>query len=149
MAKLIIDAQTGTVLGVEHCFVVDTDDLGADDADLLENASDSELGELAQRVGKSIVQIGQDTGWGDNKYRWSVSYSPKSITDEADCYLEGGIYTEADSEYKALLWARDNATTEELAEISDTIMNYDNTWEGFRENLLESLVEYYNNREAN
>lgn len=147
MSKLIIDSQTGTVLNVEHCYVVETDGLDVADSAVLENGSDSELSDLARRLGKSIVKIGNDTGWGDNAYRFTVSYSPLSVKDEADALLEGGVYTTDDSEYEALVWARDKATTEELEDIGYSVMNDDSLWSGFRENLIYALNWVYSQKE--
>ena len=143
MSKLIIDAQTGTILSAEHCYVVDTDTLTAEDESLLEVASDSELGELAQRAGKSLARIGQDTGWGDNAYKFTVSYSPLSVRDEADAFIEGGIYSKGDDEYDALVWAKDVATIEQLEDIGYFIMSNDGVWDGFRENFMEALTFVY------
>lgn len=143
MSKLIIDAQTGTILSAEHCYVVDTDTLTAEDESLLEVASDGELGELAQRAGKPLTKIGQDTGWGDNAYRFTVSYSPLSVKDEADAFIEGGIYSEGDDEYDALVWAKDVATIEQLEDIGYFVMNNDGVWDGFRENFIEALTWVY------
>ena len=143
MSKIIIDAQTGTILSAEHCYVVDTDTLTAEDESLLEVASDGELGELAQRAGKSLSKIGQDTGWGDNAYRFTVSYSPLSLRDEADAFIEGGVYSAGDSEYDALVWAKDIATTEQLEDISYFVMSNDGVWDGFRETFMEALTWVY------
>lgn len=140
---LIIDAKTGTILSASDCYVVDTTALSADDDSLMEVASDSEICELAQRVGKPLSRIGQDTGWGDNAYRFTVSYSPISLRDEADAFIEGGVYTEGDDEYNALMWAKDVATTEQLEDISYFVMSNDGVWDGFRENFLEGLMWVY------
>lgn len=143
MPKYIIDATTGTVLDLDECFVVDTDNLSPEDLDLLEEpASDSELGDLARRNGKSVKQIGQDTGWGDNKYRYSVSYSPLSLKDEAESLLDGGIYEEEEPEYKRLEWVAKEATIEQLTEISDWIMWHDAPWDGYRDNVMEGIRAY-------
>ncbi len=133
MSKLIIDTQTGTILNIEHCYVIEAEELGVDDF------TSSELQAVADRCGKSISEMGSDTGWGDNSYRYTVSYSPLSVKDEADSLLEGGVYEEGDREYEALVWAKD-ANPEELRVISDSIMGQDAVWDGFRENLTEMLV---------
>jgi hypothetical protein len=137
--KLIIDATTGTVLNADGCYLVD----GADFPD--EELSDSEVSELAQRVGKSLHRLGSDTGWGDNAYRFTVSYSPLSIRDEAEALLEGGIYdSPGDETYKQVMeWARDAASQEELEDIALFIMSSDSVWDGFRENLIEAVVWAY------
>jgi hypothetical protein len=132
---------------MDECYIVDTDTMTGEDLDLLEEpASDSELGELAKRAGKSIKKMGQDTGWGDNSYRFTVSYSPLSIKDEADAYIEGAVYTEGDSEYDALMWAK-SATIEELEEVSYWVMSNDSVWDEFRPNFIEGLLWVYKNKE--
>jgi hypothetical protein len=134
MTKLIIDATNGTILNMNDCYIVDAELLG-DDIML----SDSEAQELANKHGISVAKMARDTGFGDNSYRYTVSYSPKSIKDEADSLLEGGIYEEGDREYEALVWAKD-ADLNDLTDISDSIMSQDGVWNGFRENLTEMLV---------
>ena len=135
MGKLIIDAMSGTVLDADHCYVVE-------DSVLTEvEYSDSELRDIA-KSGISVAQMGRDTGWGDNGYRYSVSYSPLCLREEAQVYIDGGIYTEGDDEWEALKWA-ENATAEELSEVSDNIMEYDGVWDDFRSNFIESLLEVW------
>jgi len=134
MAKLIIDATNGTILNMNDCYIVDAELLG-DDIML----SDSEAQELANEHGVSVAQMARDTGFGDNSYRYTVSYSPLSIKDEADSILEGGIYEEGDREYEALVWAKD-ADASLLEVVSDSIMAQDAVWNGFRDNLVEMLV---------
>ena len=134
MTKYIIDATNGTILNMNDCYIVDAELLG-DDIVL----SDREAQQLANEHGISVAQITRDTGFGDNAYRYTVSYSPLSIKDEADSLLEGGVYEEGDREYEALVWAKD-ADPEELRVISDSIMSQDAVWDGFRETLTEMLV---------
>lgn len=143
MGKYIIDAESGTVVRMETCFIIDADDLG-NDAFL----SDSEIAEVGRERGISVADIVRDTGYGDNKYRYTVSYSPLSVRDEADSLLDGGVYDDPeDAEYKkALEWARDTATQEELTEISEYAMGHDHVWDGFRENLIDSVIWIYDNR---
>jgi len=70
--KLLIDTTTGTVLNIEGCVIVETDTLDDHDTHLLDEASDSELCDIGKRNGISLKKIGDDTGWGDNKYRYST-----------------------------------------------------------------------------
>ena len=134
MTKYIIDATNGTILNMNDCYIVDAELLG-DDIML----SDSEAQQLANEHGISVAQMARDTGFGDNAYRYTVSYSPLSIKDEADSLLEGGIYEESDREYEALVWAKD-ADPKDLERVSNAIMSQDGVWDGFRENLTEMLV---------
>jgi len=141
--KLLIDAKTGTILNVDDCYIVDADTLSDTDKALLDDGNDTEVGEVAQRTGTSVTEIGKSTGWGDNKYAWTVSYSPLSLRDEAQVYVEGGIYENGDPEWDALVWAT-TATAEELSEVSAWIMSNDSVWEGFRNNFTTELVAVYN-----
>lgn len=134
MTKYIIDATNGTILNMNDCYIVDAELLG-DDIML----SDSEAQQLANEHGISVAQMARDTGFGDNAYRYTVSYSPLSIKDEADSLLEGGVYEECDREYEALVWAKD-ADPKDLERVSNAIMSQDSVWDGFRENLTEMLV---------
>ena len=143
--KLIIDATSGTIVDAENCYVVDTEQLSDIENDELENGSDEDIAHVAKTSGIPLKKIGSDTGWGDNAYRYTVSYSPLSIKDEADALLDGGIYQspEDDMYLKALEWARDEATLEQLTAVSDLSMSYDAMWDGFRENLMDSLMTVY------
>ena len=146
--KLLIDTTTGTILNIEGCVVVETDNFDDHDSHLMgeASASDSEVCDIGKRYGISLTQMGADTGWGDNKYRYSVSYSPLSIKDEADSLIEGGVYTEEDSEWKALQWVLNGATQTDLEDLSDWIMSSDGVWDGYKSNMMEWLIHLYNNR---
>lgn len=48
MGKLIIDKVTGTVLNIEGCYIIDADQLD-------DNFTDSEVAELADRVGNPVA----------------------------------------------------------------------------------------------
>ena len=139
MTKLIIDATNGTILNMNDCYIVDAELLG-DDIVL----SDREAQELANEHGISVAKMARDTGFGDNAYRYTVSYSPRSIKGEADSLLDGGVFIEEDKEYKALLWVKDEATTEELETISDGAMSNDSVWQEFRETLIPEIMFVYN-----
>ena len=139
MTKLIIDATNGTILNMNDCYIVDAELLG-DDIVL----SDREAQELANEHGISVAKMARDTGFGDNAYRYTVSYSPRSIKDEADSLLDGGVFIEEDKEYKALLWVKDEATTEELETISDGAMSNESVWQEFRETLIPEIMFVYN-----
>jgi hypothetical protein len=144
--KLLIDTTTGTVLNIEGCVIVETDTLDDHDTHLLDVASDSELCDIGKRNGISLKKIGDDTGWGDNKYRYSVSYSPLSLKDEALSLIEAGMYTEEDSEWNALNWVQNEATQQDLEDLADWIMSSDSVWDGYKSNMMEWLIHLYNNR---
>lgn len=143
--KLIIDAVSGTVLQADDCYVVDTENLTESELSDIDEGYDYEIRNIAGRQGTSILKMGTDTGWGDNRYNYTVSYSPLSIKDEADALLEGGIYeSPEDEKYKrALEWAQKEATLEQLQSISNFVMGHDGVWDGFRENLMDALMFVY------
>ena len=139
MGKLLIDAVTGTILDVENCYIVDDNTLTEDEARALdEGASDSEIKAIAEK-GKSLWDMGRDTGWGDNAYRFTVSYSPLSLKDEALCLIESGMYGEDEEDFKRLQWLM-NATDDQIEQVAYWVMNYDSVWEGFKDNFLEALT---------
>ena len=144
MTKYIIDATNGTILNMNDCYIVDAELLG-DDIML----SDSEAQQLANEHGISVAKMARDTGFGDNAYRYTVSYSPLSIKDEADALLDGGVFIEEDKEYKALLWIKDEATTEQLEIIADGAMSNDSVWQEFRETLIPQIMFVYNSVKGN
>lgn len=144
MTKYIIDATNGTILNMNDCYIVDAELLG-DDIML----SDSEAQQLANEHGISVAKMARDTGFGDNSYRYTVSYSPLSIKDEADSLLDGGVFVEEDKEYKALLWIKDEATTEQLESIADGAMSNDSVWQEFRETLIPQIMFVYNSVKGN
>ena len=51
MSKLIIDTMTGTILNIEHCYVIEAEELTDDDSTC------AELLAVADRSGKSISEI--------------------------------------------------------------------------------------------
>jgi hypothetical protein len=144
MTKYIIDATNGTILNMNDCYIVDAELLG-DDIML----SDSEAQQLANEHGISVAKMARDTGFGDNAYRYTVSYSPQSVRDEADLLIEGGVFTEEDREYKALLWIKDEATTEQLEILADGAMSRDSVWQEFRETLIPEIMFVYDSVKGN
>lgn len=138
MAKLIIDATSGTILNMGDCYIVDSQHLGDDLV-----YSDSEIGEIAEKHGIYIADMARDTGFGDNKYRFTVSYSPLSLRDEANTLIDGGIFGEDEEEYQFLAWAGQDATDEELAELADYIMADDSVWDGFKSHVIDGLRGYF------
>jgi hypothetical protein len=56
-AYLIIDASTGTVLSASTCYLVPDEAFAADDWELLESLSDSEMGLLARQEGHKLTDV--------------------------------------------------------------------------------------------
>ena len=57
---VIIDAQSGTVVPLDSCYLVDLSELDEDDKHFLDVASDSEISGMAIRKGKNILKIMED-----------------------------------------------------------------------------------------
>lgn len=138
MSKLIIDATNGTILNMNDCYIVDSELLG-DDIML----SDSEAQEIANEHGISVAKMARDTGFGDNSYAYTVSYSPKSIHDECLMFLEGGIYDETDREWNAVKWVLETATQDQVENLSSWVVANDSVWNEYRSNLMEALMFVY------
>lgn len=56
MTKLIIDAQTGTIIDIKEAYIVDEMDMDFADADILNDGSDSEIAAVARRIGKLVEE---------------------------------------------------------------------------------------------
>lgn len=141
---LIIDSVTGTILNLEDCYVVNPYDLSEEQLETLDNGPDSSIGEIAEKNGKSLRKILSDTGYGDNKYRWTVSYSPDSLSEEFEELLASGYLSDDTYVFKAVAWYLNHATDEQKSEFSDWVMSYESVWESFRETLFEAITDYYN-----
>lgn len=139
---LIIDLVTGTILNLEDCYVVNPYDLSEDQLETLDNGPDSSIGEIAEKNGKSLRTILSDTGYGDNKYRWTVSYSPDSVSEEFEELLAGGYLADDDYEFKAVAWYLNHATDEQKSQFSNWVMSYESVWETFRSTLLEAISDF-------
>ena len=137
--KLIIDSESGTILPADSCYIVDTASLEDGAMDVLDFGSDGDIAEIGKKHGVSVDDIGKDTGWGDNKYRWTVSYSPKSLCDEAVSYIESGIYWPGEAEYDALKWLLIQPP-HILEQISDYIMADELVWHTFKSVFVDNLL---------
>lgn len=140
---LIIDRTTGTVLEASDCYVVNPNDFPEEVSNALEDGglSDSEISDIAENYGTSLKSIGSDTGWGDNKYRWTISYSPASVQEELEELLSQGYFEEEDPELGAIRWYLHHATREQRELVSNVCLSYDHIWQEFRSHLLHVLVE--------
>ncbi len=142
MGKLIIDTVTGTILNAEGCYVLDDTDWTSDDF------TDREIAELAAKSGKSLMKIGEDTGWGDNAYKYTVSFSPETIKQETELWLNSGMHEDDDPQLAELVWAKEEATLEQLQNIAELAMGGENIWEYFYSNMTEAISEAYEMKEA-
>lgn len=151
--RLIVDAQTETILGIEHCYILTIDDLSEEDQQTLldinedSGADDEIVVEMAKKQGVKVTDIGDQTGWGDLSYSNAVAYSPLSLRDEANTLLDGGMYDDDDEESiritEMLKWVDQKATDEQLDELSQYIMQDDSVWNGYKNNFVGNLMEVF------
>lgn len=134
---LVIDATSGTILNLESCYIVYDEALTESEESILENGSDSEIGELAEQAG--VPLFGDALEWIKYGRMTSVSYGPSALRDEARAILDvmGPIIEQ--SERDSLQWVIDSASDEELAYIGQHILNDDAVWSGFQRNFLSAL----------
>lgn len=145
MTKVIIDAQSGTVVPLDWCYLVDLSELDGDDKHFLDVASDSEISEMAIRKGKNILKIMEDTLYGEITRFTSVSYSPGALRDEAEVLLEVKYDNDDldDATIKKMLqWVCNEATDEQLRELGTYIVMDDNAWNGYQNNFTSNLFYY-------
>ena len=145
MTKVIIDTQSGTVVPLDSCYLVDLSKLDENDAHFLDVASDSEISQMALRTGKNIRQIMEDTLYGEVTRFTSVSYSPGALRDEAEVLLEVKYDNDDldDATIKKMLqWVCNEATDEQLRELGTYIVMDDNAWNGYQNNFTSNLFYY-------
>jgi hypothetical protein len=58
--KLIIDAQSGTIVNAADCYIVDTEQLSDIENSELEDGSDSQITDIALRHGYSVHRAIRD-----------------------------------------------------------------------------------------
>jgi hypothetical protein len=54
---LVIDAQTGTILNIDECYVVNTDDIDDTDVEMLESGNDGDVAKVAEKYGTLITEL--------------------------------------------------------------------------------------------
>lgn len=88
MSKILICEQSGTILYVEHCVIVDTDDLTEDDAKTLFEGGDGDAIEIADQYGKWVKPMLDGCGYGDLNYSNCIAFSPNAIRQELEENIE-------------------------------------------------------------
>lgn len=129
---IIVDATSGTILDLSNCYIVFEDSLTESEEHALDNGSDSEIAEVGRQSGISI----QDSlEWIVYGRLTSVSYGPSALRNEAKVMLE-----DATDETRGWLeWAINDATDADLVWLAQYILEGDQAWEGFRENVVDAL----------
>lgn len=57
MNKLIIDTMTGTILNIDKCVIIDTDNMTERDLRILDDGSDSDICRVGEQFGISIEKL--------------------------------------------------------------------------------------------
>lgn len=148
MTKLVIDIVSGTVIDLDSCYLVDTEDLLSEEIRLIEEGSDSDIIGVAITSGRSLDAILQTSGYGDVTIFNSVSYSPMHLRDEADAVIDSitGLPEENEHIYSYLKWVRDQATDDDLNIIGQLCLADDDAWRTFR-TVFMSNVFYFKTKD--
>lgn len=149
---ILIDTKTGTVTSMNDTVFVDFDSLSAEDQAILsDDASDSEIIAVANKVGTPLGTTLARCGFGDLHYGNAIAYSPEAIKDELGCRKEAyeELVQEDDSDdSKQLLqiveWAL-SLSNDDLADVAELVLNGDDAWNDYMVNILEALAFMYAN----
>lgn len=167
---LIIDAQTGTVLDANECYLVDFDELPSADKQMLEDGNDSDAGDVARRNGRKIssekiMELSSQLDAVTQAYQrmrsdlkelrensgdlcWAncVPYSAEAIrevlSDEAERMTEGQS-PYSPEQYKAIYFGATYAENSYLDEIGRMILEGNEAWNGWRERICLVACEVY------
>jgi hypothetical protein len=86
--KIIICQQSGTILYVEHCVIVDVDELSEQDQEEIFQGGDGDVLELAEQMGKELRPMLEGCGYGDLNYSNCIAFSPDAIQQELETNSE-------------------------------------------------------------
>lgn len=135
MTKLIIHIGTGTIIDANECVIVDVDRLDDHDTTLVNDGDDSDVVEIAERLGKPLNLT-------DLSFRNTVAFSPSSLRSEAEEALSQGFATD-DDDIAYLTWTAEVATDEELSSVADYILNDDTMWNEYNTTVMDGMRQGY------
>ena len=131
MTKLIIHIGTGTIIDADECVIVDVEKLDDHDTALVNDGDDSDVVEIAGRLGKPLNLT-------DLSFRNTVAFSPSSLRSEAEEALSQGFATD-DDDIAYLTWTAEVATDEELSSVADYILNDDTMWNEYNTTVMDGM----------
>lgn len=144
MGKMIFNPYDETLTSLEGSVIIETEDFTLEDehlmADYLETENYGILNDLANRYGKPIKKMLERNGYGDVSYLNSITYSPRSLRDEAEVILEVGAYDQDPETKRFLEWAKSTATNDELDDVAQYILNHDEMFSGYKDNFISGLI---------
>lgn len=143
MSKIIICQQSGTILYVEHCVIVDTDELSEQDQEEIFQGGDGDVLELAEQMGKELRPMLEGCGYGDLNYSNSIAFSPVAIQQELQENPE--VYFGEDETEKAKYFA--SLPLEELEWFAGCL-NSDDMWDTFSTAVKDEIETHWNTKEG-
>ena len=135
MTKLIVHIGTGTIIDANECVIVDVDRLDDHDTTLVNDGDDSDVVEIAERLGKPLNLT-------DLSFRNTVAFSPSSLRSEAEEALSQGFYTD-DDDIAWLTWTSEVATDDEQSSVADYILNDDTLWGEYNTTVMDGMRQGY------
>ena len=135
MTKLIIHIGTGTIIDADECVIVDVEKLDDHDTALVNDGDDSDVVEIAERLGKPLNLT-------DLSFRNTVAFSPSSLRSEAEEAISQGFATD-DDDIAYLTWTAEVATDDELSGVADYILNDDTMWNEYNTTVMDGMRQGY------
>jgi len=135
MTKLVIHIGTGTIIDADECVIVDVERLDDHDTALVNDGDDSDLVEIAERLGKPLNLT-------DLSFRNTVAFSPSSLRSEAEEAISQGFATD-DDDIAYLTWTAEVATDDELSGVADYILNDDTMWNEYNTTVMDGMRQGY------
>lgn len=132
-----IDTNTGTWGALEGVVILNMDDLTPEQQEvLIDDHGDSDINALGKAVGKRLLPMLENSGFGDLTFSNCVAYSPQALRDEAVSMREGFPLEE---ELEMLEWVSNKATNEELQMMGAYALSGDKGWVEYYENALDAM----------
>ena len=143
MPKIIICQQSGTILYVEHCVIVDTDELSEQDQEEIFQGGDGDVMELAEQMGKELSPMLEGCGYGDLKYSNSIAFSPVAIQQELQ--EKADFYFSPDEAEKAKYFSA--LPTKDLERFAECL-NSDYMWDTFTTAVKDEIETHWTTKEG-
>jgi hypothetical protein len=135
MTKLVVHIGTGTIIDADECVIVDVEKLDDHDTALVNDGDDSDVVEIAGRLGKPLNLT-------DLSFRNTVAFSPSSLRSEAEEAISQGFATD-DDDIADLTWTAEVATDDELSGVADYILNDDTMWNEYNTTVMDGMRQGY------
>jgi len=149
MGYLIYNKFDGTLTTVAESIIFTTETLSEEDALLmasyLEEENTDALDEVAKRNGKNLEEMLERIGYGDLSYTNSITYSPRSLREEADIIIQAGTYEDYEDAAKVaemLNWVL-NAPDDSLNLVAQYILADDRLFSEYKSNFIAGLKWFY------